>query len=58
MDLYHELKSQGLPKAEAMEKIQRWYLGDKEKSIQTEFENLLDEWDTAPQAQTMHKGLF
>lgn len=58
MDLYYELKSQDLPKGEAMEKIQRWYLADKEKSIQAEFENLMNEWNTAPQTQTMHKGLF
>ena len=44
MDYFHELKNQGLEKPEIMEKIQRWYLADKEHSIQTEFENLLDQW--------------
>jgi Thioredoxin len=58
MDLYYELKSQDLPKGEAMEKIQRWYLADKEKSIQAEFEDLLNKWDSARQAQTVNKGLF
>jgi hypothetical protein len=27
-----------------MENIQRWYLQDKEQSLQEEFEALLDEW--------------
>lgn len=44
MDLFYELKKSGLEKPPIMEKIQRWYLADKEKSLQTEFENLLSEW--------------
>ena len=44
MDYFHELKNQGLEKPEMMEKIQRWYLADKERSIQLEFARLLDEW--------------
>lgn len=44
MNLFHDLKKQGLEKSDIMEKIQRWYLQDKEKSLQTEFENLLSEW--------------
>ena len=44
MDYFHELKGQGLEKPIIMEKIQRWYLEDKEKSLQMEFENLLSEW--------------
>ena len=39
MDLFYDLKDQGLEKPEIMEKIQRWYLADKEKSIQAEFCN-------------------
>lgn len=44
MDLFNEMKSQGLEKPLMMEKIQRWYLADKEKSLQAEFEILLDKW--------------
>jgi Thioredoxin len=44
MDFYHELKNQGLEKPLIMENLQRWYLQDKEKSLQSEFENLLSEW--------------
>lgn len=48
MDLYLELKHENLEKPAIMEKIQRWYLADKERSIQTEFANLLDEWTKKP----------
>lgn len=41
MDLFYELKHQNLEKPEIMEKIQRWYLADKERSIQAEFEIFL-----------------
>ncbi|MGI8469933.1 MAG: thioredoxin family protein [Pyrinomonadaceae bacterium] len=44
MNLFYEMKKQGLEKPEMMEKIQRWYLSDKEQSIQKEFENLFDGW--------------
>ena len=44
MDYFYELKHQGLEKPEMMEKLQRWYLADKEHSVQAEFENLLGEW--------------
>ncbi len=44
MDLFIEMRNRGLEKPLMMENIQRWYLADKEKSLQTEFENLLDEW--------------
>ncbi len=47
MDYYHELKDQGLEKPSIMEKLQRWYLEDKEKSLQSEFENLLSEWSNS-----------
>lgn len=49
MDYYHELKNQGLEKSEIMEKLQRWYLQDKEKSLQSEFEVLLSEWSNSKQ---------
>lgn len=42
MDLFYELKNQNTEKPEIMEKIQRWYLADKEKSIQAEFETFLE----------------
>lgn len=44
MDYFFEMKTQGLEKPQMMENIQRWYIADKEKSLQTEFENLLDNW--------------
>ncbi|MCD9186966.1 MAG: thioredoxin family protein [Pyrinomonadaceae bacterium] len=44
MDLFHEMKSRGLEKPLMMENIQRWYLADKEKSLQAEFEILLENW--------------
>lgn len=44
MDYFYEMKEQGIEKPLMMENMQRWYLQDKEKSIQAEFENLLDEW--------------
>lgn len=44
MDLFIELKHQGLEKPLIMENLQRWYIADKNQSIQAEFENLLDEW--------------
>ena len=47
MDYLHELKNEGLEKPEMMEKIQRWYLQDKEKSLQIEFETLLSEWSNS-----------
>lgn len=44
MNLFYEMKNAGMEKPEMMEKIQRWYLSDKEQTIQKEFENLFDEW--------------
>ena len=44
MDLFSEMRSRGLEKTLMMENLQRWYLADKNRSIQTEFENLLDKW--------------
>ena len=44
MDYYFELKNQHLEKPEIMEKLQRWYLADKNQAIQTEFETLLQDW--------------
>ncbi|MBS1792840.1 MAG: thioredoxin family protein [Acidobacteria bacterium] len=47
LDLFAELKAQGMEKPLILENIQRWYIADKNQSIQTEFEELLDKW-TAP----------
>ncbi len=44
MKYFLEMRENGLEKPQMMENIQRWYNADKEKSLQTEFENLLDEW--------------
>ncbi len=44
MDLFIELKHQGLEKPLIMENLQRWYIADKNRTIQAEFEKLLDEW--------------
>ncbi len=45
MDYFFEMKHQGLEKPQMMENMQRWYLTDENQSIQSEFENLLGEWD-------------
>lgn len=47
MDYFHELRSGGMEKPQMMENLQRWYLQDKEKSLQSEFENLLTEWSNS-----------
>lgn len=44
MDYFLKMKKEGLEKPQMMENIQRWYLADKEKSLQAEFEVLLDKW--------------
>ena len=44
MELFSEMRVRGLEKTLMMENLQRWYLADKNRSIQTEFENLLDKW--------------
>ena len=44
MEHFYEMRNQGLEKPKMMENMQRWYLSDKEQSIQKEFEILLGEW--------------
>ena len=44
MNYFYEMKNEGLEKPEMMEKLQRWYLADKEQAIQAEFEELLENW--------------
>ena len=44
MDLFHKLRDLGLEKPAIMESIQRWYIGDKNQTIQHEFEELITKW--------------
>ena len=44
MEYFYQLRETGMAKPLMMENMQRWYLQDKEKSIQAEFSVLLDEW--------------
>jgi hypothetical protein len=44
MNYFFEMKKYGLEKPQMMENLQRWYLADKNQTIQKEFEGLLDEW--------------
>ena len=44
-DYRAELITEGLEKSEISEKIQRWYLNNKEQDIQNEFEILLSDWE-------------
>jgi hypothetical protein len=44
MDLFIEMRERGLEKPLIMENLQRWYIADKNRSIQTEFEKLIEDW--------------
>lgn len=44
MDHFLNLRETGMEKTLLMEKMQRWYIADKEQSIQKEFEELLSNW--------------
>lgn len=44
MEYFLEMRDSGMEKPQMMENMQRWYLQDKEKSIEAEFSVLLDEW--------------
>jgi hypothetical protein len=44
MDYYAEMSAEGIEKALIKENIQRWYIKDKEQTIQREFETLIDLW--------------
>lgn len=44
MEYFLEMRDSGMEKPKMMENMQRWYLQDKEKSIETEFSVLLDSW--------------
>jgi hypothetical protein len=54
MDYFIEMRDGGMEKPQMMENIQRWYLQDKEQSLQKEFEALLDAW--SGKAQTAKVG--
>lgn len=43
-ELFYAMKAEGLAKPLMMENLQRWYLADKNQSIQKEFEILVQEW--------------
>ncbi|MGI8495126.1 MAG: thioredoxin family protein [Pyrinomonadaceae bacterium] len=49
MDYFYGLKKTGMEKPLMMENLQRWYLSDKEQSIQAEFELLLNKWNSKSQ---------
>ncbi|MDQ3088602.1 MAG: thioredoxin family protein [Acidobacteriota bacterium] len=44
MDYFLEMRDGEMEKTQMMENLQRWYLQDKEKSVQAEFEVLLENW--------------
>ena len=45
MAYFYEMRDSGkIEKPEMMENMQRWYMQDKEQSIQAEFETLLKKW--------------
>jgi hypothetical protein len=44
MDYFYEMREQKMEKPQMMENLQRWYLQDKEQSLEAEFEKLLDDW--------------
>ncbi len=44
MDYFVEMRETGMEKPQMMENMQRWYIKDKEQSIQKEFEELLNKW--------------
>lgn len=50
MDLFIEQRAQGLDKASIMENLQRWYIADKNRTIQAEFEKLLEDWSQPKEA--------
>ena len=46
MDRFYELRDLGMEKPLIMENIQRWYIGDKNQTIQQEFEELITRWSS------------
>ncbi len=44
INYFYGMRESGMEKLQMMENLQRWYLKDKDKSLQIEFETLIDEW--------------
>ncbi len=53
MNYFLEMRDGGVEKPQMMENLQRWYLQDKEQSVQAEFEVLLEEWTEKRQTQAV-----
>lgn len=54
MEYFFQLREGGMEKPLIMEKLQRWYLKDKEQTIQKEFGELLEIWGAVKkEAQTV-----
>lgn len=51
MDRFYELRDLGMEKPAIMENIQRWYIGDKNQTIQREFEELIAKWSEKAKSQ-------
>lgn len=52
--LFNELKAGGVEKPSIMESLQRWYNADKNKSIQSEFVALIEQWEGAEAQAEAH----
>jgi hypothetical protein len=44
INYFYGMRESGMEKLQMMENLQRWYLKDKDKSLQIEFETLIEEW--------------
>lgn len=53
MEYFLEMRDSGMEKPKMMENMQRWYLQDKEKSIEAEFSVLLDQWANKKKEQAI-----
>lgn len=53
MDLFFELRERGLEKPLIMENLQRWYIADKNQTIQAEFEKLIEDWQKSKKAAAL-----
>lgn len=55
MDYFLEMRETGMEKTQMMENLQRWYIKDKEQSIQKEFEELLSKWGSFQRSNAIAK---
>lgn len=55
MEYFLKQRESGLEKTQIMENLQRWYITDKEQSIQKEFEELLSKWGSFQRSNTTAK---